>query len=544
MIFTITSFTKKETTLLKGIAIILIVFHNFFRWVHPITGENEFYFNPYYSLNSIDIVLNNWLQIFNVFFNFFGHFGVQIFIFLSAYGLAVSYGEREIKWTKFVWSRFKKLYPIFILGAIIYILFYVFRNGILPPNEVFYDILLQLSLVANFIPGKAMVITGPWWFFSLIFQFYLVFPLIMLGYKKFKTRFLVVIGLLSLIVLYIFNPFFISLQLNLLQTFIGHLPEFLLGVAFAFRKEIKLNWWIVSLSLALFVISCFIEHFWILGFISFTVFFIWLHKNIYTAKIAAKPFTLLFFIGNISVYIFVIHGFLRERFLGLGNSMNDPIMGILGSLIFFAFVLIVSYGMQKTDESIKLYFSKPNLKRFAQLALLPMIIIFGSMYYVIAYNKYIAFQLSLQEKKLFSSAEVLSNDNSYIADEINSDVSFGKSWIRTDKDFKTGNYSFYTDSSSQFAPSVVLKEPTPCQKITVSVWRKSYDSEIGVLVISIPETGFYASTNTPIKSENGWDLLELKTEIPCQITNQEVKVYCWNQAKLPVFFDDITVIYY
>jgi len=39
------------------------------------------------------------------------------------------------------------------------------------------DIGLQLTLLANFVPGKAMSACGPWWFYSFIFQFYLVFPL-------------------------------------------------------------------------------------------------------------------------------------------------------------------------------------------------------------------------------------------------------------------------------------------------------------------------------------------------------------------------------
>ena len=39
-------FSLRETELLKGLAILVIVFHNFFHVLLPIIGENEFLFDP------------------------------------------------------------------------------------------------------------------------------------------------------------------------------------------------------------------------------------------------------------------------------------------------------------------------------------------------------------------------------------------------------------------------------------------------------------------------------------------------------------------
>ncbi|PKP21438.1 MAG: hypothetical protein CVU05_06795 [Bacteroidetes bacterium HGW-Bacteroidetes-21] len=545
MTFTFRSLSKKETSLLKAIAIIMIAFHNYFRWVNPICGENEFSFVQQNLFNFFDGIGINWLQFINLTFNYLGHFGVQIFIFLSAYGLTISTNDKPIHWGSFVWSRFKKLYPIFVGGAILYVLFFILRTGNLPQFSVVKDILIQLSLTANLIPDKAMVITGPWWFFSLIFQFYIVFPLLIIGFRKYKSVFLFIVGGLALVILYTCNRFALQNNLNILQTFLGHLPEFVLGIGLASYKQTKILWFVTLTALAAFLLSNYFEWAWLLGFVSFTLVFFWFYSTILSKLFAKRKFAFLVFIGNISVYIFVVHGFLRDGFLGIGNSMNNPVLGILGSLSFFIFVIIVAYGMQKSDEALKqVLYGKtaPFAKKL--IVLIPVITIALFIgYYYYAVENFKKLSLSIPEKTIESSAEELSLDKGNIISSGTTVVNMSNAMQQDSTIFKTGKFSFLTDSSCQFAPSCILENPTACQKITVSVWRKSSHIEQGSLVISIPETGYYVSTNTPYKSENGWDLLTISTELPCNILKQEVKVYCWNSSTQKVNFDDFSVVY-
>src|SRR5687768_4459589 len=51
-------------------------------------------------------------------FSYLGHYGVQIFIFLSAYGLYLSTRNKEIRYWKFVRERIAKLYPSFFLAVL------------------------------------------------------------------------------------------------------------------------------------------------------------------------------------------------------------------------------------------------------------------------------------------------------------------------------------------------------------------------------------------------------------------------------------------
>ena len=80
-----------DTAILKCLAITAIVFHNFFHFVSP-ARENEFTFDPVRFRLFLEAVRQPSLATQAV-FSFFGHFGVQIFIFLSAYGLG---GQRRL----------------------------------------------------------------------------------------------------------------------------------------------------------------------------------------------------------------------------------------------------------------------------------------------------------------------------------------------------------------------------------------------------------------------------------------------------------------
>ena len=81
----------KDTSILKGLAISAIVLHNYFHVVSPV-HQNEFTFDPARFQVFLHTVARPELATQAV-FSFFGHFGVQIFIFLSAYGLTKSHWD-------------------------------------------------------------------------------------------------------------------------------------------------------------------------------------------------------------------------------------------------------------------------------------------------------------------------------------------------------------------------------------------------------------------------------------------------------------------
>ena len=107
-----------QTTLLKGVGILLIIGHNFQYLVSALPGVNEFRFEPENFAAFIDGVRGNPLALPRLLLAYFGHYAVQIFIFLSGYGLASSFAKRVPTWRDFMVRRFLRLYPSFVLAMI------------------------------------------------------------------------------------------------------------------------------------------------------------------------------------------------------------------------------------------------------------------------------------------------------------------------------------------------------------------------------------------------------------------------------------------
>lgn len=170
--------TRHQTNLLKGIGMLMIMFHNFFHLLDPSPGQNEFDFSLSNFENYITLSKLNPFDFTRYWSSYFGHYGVQIFIFISSYGLYLSYKTKKIHLIPFLKKRLIKLYPTLLIAVILLLILSIVYNGF-PSIERLIHILLKLTLLFNFIPGEALSISGPWWFFSLIFQLYLVFPILL-----------------------------------------------------------------------------------------------------------------------------------------------------------------------------------------------------------------------------------------------------------------------------------------------------------------------------------------------------------------------------
>lgn len=352
--FKIKSISKDDTLVLKAVGILLIALHNYFRWVKPITGENEFGMSVGYIQNGFHFITGNPLEFVNVFFNFLGHYGVQIFILLSAYGLTKVYINKQEKWKHIVVKRFVKLYPSLLLATFAMVLFHVAAHANLPSKKLLVSYLAQLSLLSTLIPGKALSAVGPWWFYSMIFQFYLLFPGLLFLFKRFGVKAFVIISVISYGLIIFLNPHLRSINLNILHTALGHLPEFCFGIWLASKKEIRINWPIYTLALAVFILSNFFREAWYFSHLSVIIVLLpvlqWLTTKIKSKGFAKRFFT---FIGLVSVYIFAIHGFLRWEFVALANFLNHPIAEFLVGIMFLVFTTGFAWLLFKVENNLR-----------------------------------------------------------------------------------------------------------------------------------------------------------------------------------------------
>jgi peptidoglycan/LPS O-acetylase OafA/YrhL len=159
--FLLRDLDKKDTAILKGLAISAIVFHNFFHVIGTVR-ENEFTFDPARFGVFLQAVVHPSTAIQSL-FAFYGHLGVQIFIFLSAYGLAKSHWNDPASWSSFMWSRVKKLYPMFGLVVLFWaVLAAIYVGPIWVIRDAGPGLLFMLAGISNILPGLGLPPVGPW----------------------------------------------------------------------------------------------------------------------------------------------------------------------------------------------------------------------------------------------------------------------------------------------------------------------------------------------------------------------------------------------
>lgn len=305
-------FDLRDTSALKAIGILAIALHNLFHQLPSAVIENEFGFDPRHFEQFLATVVQPHRTIQAV-FSFLGHFGVQLFIFLSAYGLALKYWTTP-SWSAFVWGRIKKIYPTFFLAVALLLLLQTIQDG--PAGVWTYlqrqgnELLLTTLAVQNLIPGLELPPVGPWWFLPFIVQFYCLWPALAAFSRRFGGLGLVILAAAGL-VLTSFQPLLArTWGINLLTTPLGHLPEFCLGIACA-RFGFRVGPAPAIMAAVFFILGNIYAWLWPLTFISALVLLLYAYQ--WTASVL-RGRRLLEQVAEISMPLFFINGFMRGPF--------------------------------------------------------------------------------------------------------------------------------------------------------------------------------------------------------------------------------------
>lgn len=300
---------EKDSLALKGAAILAIVLHNYFHLISPVT-ENEFNFDPdRFQALLVHLSPTDGIQ---ALFSYFGHFGVQIFIFLSAYGVATKYWDDAPSRMEFLWSRVRKIYPTFLLALIFWVFFLDLRSGPVRGTEMarFFagSTVLTALGIQNLVPGYDLPPVGPWWFLPFILQFYFFWPELRKFVQRTGPRGMAMLSAGSLLLTFFANPYLERWSLNLLETPIGHLPEICLGIAaarYGFRPTRRL----VLCSAVVFLMGSMDPQFWLLSFTSALIIMLGIYSRI-------RPFlrnrAALVELGELSMSLFFVNGFVRR----------------------------------------------------------------------------------------------------------------------------------------------------------------------------------------------------------------------------------------
>lgn len=350
-----------QTNYLKGIGILLILFHNFLHWVQPNTGENEFDFWNQRVVQFFDFLGDNPSEFINILFSYLGHYGVQIFIFISGYGLTKSYLARKTSWGFFIKHRVKKIYPSLIVGILVLVLYSVLTGYSHQLNAYWlHSISYKLLLINTLIPGEALSINGPWWFYGLIFQLYVLFPLVFKVIQKWGVKGFVLTLVLSYAFIFTFFSKFNDMGIALMANAFGHIPEFALGIFLALNPKLKIKRYWLYLAIIVFVLGNYKFEGYPFTFIAITFISLLAILAITRNRLTNEKKNWIVRYGQLSMFVFAVHGFFRPPFADLANKADNAFVTILYALLFFITITGVALASEVGYNKVVVFINRIN----------------------------------------------------------------------------------------------------------------------------------------------------------------------------------------
>lgn len=336
-VFNAVELTRADASVIKALAILMIVAHNYFHQVKPFPGENEMAFHAETFWKMVFQIAEHPFDAFHPIASFFGHYGVHIFLFMSGYGLtkkALGYVQKHggIGWFdlyKVSLNQIAKIVTLTVVGVAILCLYKYIAWGTLPDAEFFTKYLVFLTFTENLRPGDFGYFVSVWWFMALIVQFYLLFPIIFKGLSRHAYLTLSIGVVCQLLAVSIYEPL-LEHHVLVYATPLGQMVLFMLGGYLAMGR--RLSRWIVLPLVVVLPLTFIDPNFFHLSFVAVTVFLMLAYGLLRERLIASKT---LLWIGGMSMFIYIVHGDLRWQVIPVVNEAQNI---WLSYIMFFGYV--------------------------------------------------------------------------------------------------------------------------------------------------------------------------------------------------------------
>lgn len=203
-----------------------------------------------------------------------GHMGVGLFMVLSGYLLTKIASGKKINYLDFIKNRILRIYPLYILCVLIMLCGWRLDYSFTQALSLFFPFV-------NTLQDVKLPLFGHLWTIAVEFQFYLIFPFLVLFLDRFGPRY--ILGLLALT---IFFKYLIWMKMGSVTnvayiTLLGRIDQFAIGMVAAFLtkryladSKISTAWLIAAIAGAAVVMSIFcgqqgligIDQSWIMAF--------------------------------------------------------------------------------------------------------------------------------------------------------------------------------------------------------------------------------------------------------------------------------------
>ena len=302
-----------ESKALRGIAILGIILHNYCHFLGFAVKENEYTFTAAKPMQLLDRITSLNPDLFIHVMSFFGHYGVPVFLFISGFGLVAKYEQKTpqpVRPLPFIGYHYLKLLRLMVLGyvafaAVSYLLPHGYR-GYTAGNVV-----AQLLMYINLLPDPDHIIKpGPYWFFGLMLQLYIVYRLALYRRTSWLTVGLIAVCWLAQAVFAPETEADVDALNRIRYNFIGGMLPFGAGVLYA-RHGRSLKAWAYAAIAAVSAAAVFAGSF---AFQSW----LWVPLFVVTGAVATvklipeRGLAPCVWFGAISSALFVVHPLTRE----------------------------------------------------------------------------------------------------------------------------------------------------------------------------------------------------------------------------------------
>ena len=343
--------TRDECTAMKGIAILGIMLHNYCHWLKDIIRENEYTWLQW-KCDHLWAVIKQPDELLPIhLLSFFGHYGVPVFLFLSGFGLVMKY-ERgslpEVGIWRFIRYNYLKLFRILIVGFVLFVML----DAITPGMHRYQasEVMGMLGMYVNFFPHPSQVIwPGPYWYFGVTLQLYILYRLVM-----YRRHWGIVVALI--VVCWLCQEWYlddVEMMERLRYNSVGGMLPFGMGVLAGNLSQsphrggvsggIIGSFMILLVSVVLVFVMGFTPQAWL-----------WVPVFIVTGTIAIvklipkQMMPYIVWLGTISAVIFVMHPLVRKIFIR-PYLQNDIYAGLL---LYIVATLVVSWLVKKLIDLI------------------------------------------------------------------------------------------------------------------------------------------------------------------------------------------------
>lgn len=361
--------------MLKGLGILLIVMHNYAHWLPKCVPENEYTFSVGRIEQLATCLVHGGPHVLLNILSHFGHYGVAIFLFVSGYGLVKKYEQSgtalplgdvkakgfvpEVKETGlFLLRHALKLWRLMLPALAVYV---VIELVLGKWNRTPGSLLPLIGFYSNLLPHRDLIL-GPWWWFGLMMQFYILWRLLL--FRRGKT---VLWGTMAVCLAAMLLVGWTergqlastrTLTCYLHYNFPPSMLAFGLGIAHA---RYGLAWlqarWAPIVGLLIILVGSFNAGVWTFSSVGAVMLALSVVKREKEERPRARTVQLsvrqlLVFFGSISAWMFALHPVVRAYAVGMAYRGQDWLL-YLSLVVYMAATVLAAWIMTSCIKSRK-----------------------------------------------------------------------------------------------------------------------------------------------------------------------------------------------